>query len=719
MRSVEEILSKMTLREKLAQLTQLDASFLTDTQAALTGPLHDMGIGQEELDAVGSVLGVYNAKDARRVQELHLERDRNRIPLLFMLDVIHGFRTIFPIPLALGCSWDTSLAEECARMAAREAYCSGIHVNFSPMTDLVRDARWGRVMESTGEDPLLNAHFARAFVRGYRGGGLRAPDTLASCVKHLAAYGAAEGGRDYNTVSVGERALREYYLPAYRAAIDEGCEMVMPSFNTIDGIPSAANTWLLRGVLRGEWGFDGVVISDWGAVQELIAHGVAADGAEAARKALRAGVDIEMMSPHFLRHGERLVAGGLLDEKTVDEAVLRVLRLKDKLGLFDDPFRGADEGREVAVQGCAEHKALARRAAARSMVLLKNNGLLPLSPQKSVAVIGPYAEAVTLLGGWSCLGKESEAVSLREGILQHVDRDKAAFVQTAGGFTRGDCPQAPDRIQALRAASAADVIILALGEHPDMSGEAASRASISLPAPQEQLAREVLALEKPTVAVLFNGRPLDIGALDEADAILEAWFPGTMGGAAAADLLYGAEAPQGRLSMSIPRCVGQLPLYYNHLRTGRPVPEEGSGERYLSKYLDVPNSPRYPFGFGLTYTTFTYEELTLSETTLTPGGSLKVSVRVRNTGARAGVETVQLYLRDHAASVARPVRQLVDYRSLRLGPGEAATAEFTVSEPVLRFYTESGAFAAEPGWFTLFAGPDSESVLRADFEYRI
>ena len=709
---IYQLLKNMTFREKLAQLTQLDGSFhIAQEDGQPTGPLFAMNITEEDVAQSGTVLGAFGAALTRDIQDKHLQNDRHHIPVLFMMDVIHGFRTIYPIPLAMGCTWDPELACRTAAMAAREAAASGIHVNFSPMADLVRDARWGRVMESTGEDPYINALFAAAFVRGYQGEDLKDEEHLAACVKHLAAYGAAESGRDYNAVELGGYALREFYLPAYRAAIDAGAAMVMSSFNALNGVPSTMNIWLLRDLLRGEWGFDGPVISDWGAVQELVLHGVAESGREAAEKALKAGVDIEMTTSNYLQYGETLREEGRLDETIVDEAVLRILRLKERMGLFEDPYHGASPEKEREVQGCAAHRELAREAAARSLVLLKNrDSLLPLSSDKRVAVIGPYGEARHLLGGWSCVGREEETISLREGILSKMPAASVSFAQGAGF----DPQEEPDMEAIRRAVEAADVVLLAVGEHPDMSGEAASRAFIELPESQARLADAVLALGKPTVVVLFNGRPLDIRRLSErADAILEAWFPGNEGGSAVADVLFGDRLPEGRLTMSFPYTVGQVPVYYNGFSTGRPIDREWSDQRYLSRYIDIPNAPLYPFGFGLHYTTVTYGKPVLSAPSMTE--ELAACISVTNSGNRPAVETVQLYIRDVCGSVVRPVRELKGFQKVRLAPGETAKIRFVITRDMLAFTHADGARYAEPGDFLAGVGSNAADVQEMPF----
>lgn len=713
---LQTLAGRMTLEEKTAQLLQLTGAFYEGFQEEelLTGPMEELGIPETAVDASGSALNLSGAGTITRVQEAYLRKSRLGIPLLFMADVVHGYKTIFPIPLAMGCSWNPELAEKSAAVAAREASVSGIHVTFGPMADLVRDPRWGRVMESTGEDPYLNSQFARAMVRGYQGADLSGDkERVASCVKHFAAYGAPEGGREYNTVDMSERQLREYYLPAYRAAVEEGAAMVMASFNTVDGIPASGNERLMRGVLRKEWGFDGVLISDWASIREMVAHGAAADDKEAALRAIRAGLDIEMMTPCYVHHLPELIREGLVSEAWIDEAVLRILRLKNRLGLFEEPLRGADPAREQAVLLAPEHRQAAYELAVESCVLLKNDSsMLPLAPDARLALIGPFAESRDILGWWSCIGEADDAAPLGEAL--------AARLGGAGELATASCGVhrvTPQELEAaVAAASAADVLVLALGEAAEMSGEGAARTDIRLPQAQLELVRQLKALGKPMAAVLFNGRPLDLSVVYEtADAVLEAWFPGTEGGAAVADLLLGRREPSGRLAMSFPRSVGQIPVHYNRYNTGRPCKPGQEGERYVSKYLDSPNDPLLPFGFGLSYTEFRYGELQLDRLRITAGETLTASIEVTNTGTRPGVETVQLYIRDVAAETVRPVRELKSYIRLSLAPGETAKAVFTLNEEHLRYHHSDLSYSSDPGEFRLYAGGNSRDTREAVF----
>jgi beta-glucosidase len=708
------LLKQMTLDEKIAQLMQLATPFFKGAkeQGQITGPMAEMGVTGEIVQNSGSVLGASGAEEIINIQRTHLEENRLGIPLLFMSDIVHGFKTIFPVPLAIGCSWDLELTEKSAEIAAKEASVSGVHVTFAPMVDLVRDPRWGRVMESTGEDPFLNSEFARAFVRGFQGKELSTDvERVAACVKHFAAYGAPEGGRDYNTVDMSERELRENYLPAYQAALEEGCEMVMTAFNTVFGIPATGNKRLMRQVLREEMGFDGVLISDWGAVKEMIPHGVAEDEKEAAHKAIIAGVDIEMMTTTYVKHLKELVEESMVDESIIDEAVLRILQLKEKLGLFENPYRGANPELESEVVMSAAHRKATRELAGKSSVLLKNEGILPLNKEQKVALIGPFAESGDILGPWSWLGSRDEAVTVKEGILSktsHLTVAKGCDVET---ITDAQVEEA------INAANDADVIVLALGEDSEMSGEAGCRANIQLPSSQLNLIEHLKSLDKPMVAVLFNGRPLDLhGVLDKTDAVVEAWYPGTEGGNAIADLVYGDVNPSGRLTMSFPYHVGQVPVYYNHFNTGRPQGAPDAQERYVSQYLDIPNEPLLPFGFGLSYTTFSYSDLKLSRETMTEDEPLDISIKLSNDGPVAGEEVVQLYIRDHSGEVIRPVKELKDFRKISLEPGETADVTFTLREDQLRYHHSDLHYMSDPGMFTVYIGRNSKDTKEHTFK---
>jgi beta-glucosidase len=713
---IASLIEKMTIHEKISQLIQLATPFYegANNGGQITGPMLELGIKKEDVINSGSVLGASGAKEVKSIQEVHLKENRLGIPLLMMADIVHGYKTIFPVPLAIGCSWDLEAAEKSAEIAAKEASVSGVHVTFAPMVDLVRDPRWGRVMESTGEDPFLNSEFARAFVRGFQGDDLSIEtDRVAACVKHFAAYGAAEGGRDYNTVDMSERQLRESYLPAYKAALDEGCEMVMTAFNTVDGIPATGNKRLMRDLLREEMGFNGVLISDWGAVKEQIPHGVARDEKEAAEKAIQAGVDIEMMTSCYAHHLETLIEEGKVEEKTIDEAVYRILELKQKLGLFENPYRAADEEREKEIILSESHRKAAYELAVKSSVLLKNNGILPLKKEKKVALIGPFAESGDILGPWSWLGSKEEAVTLYDGISNKISAENLLTEKGCGVESRSE----ELFNKAINKADEADVIVLALGEDSEMSGEAGCRADIRLPEVQLELLSRIKELGKPVVVVLFNGRPLDLTGIEgQVDAILEAWYPGTEGGNAIADILFGDRNPSGKLTMSFPYTVGQVPVYYNHYNTGRPKDAPDAQVRYVSQYLDIPNQPLYPFGYGLSYTNYDYSELTLSSNKMTPDLPLTVSVNVTNAGSTAGEEIVQLYVRDLTGEVIRPLKELKAFEKVTLAPGETKKVEFTIKEEQLHYHHADLTFTSDPGELTVFVGGNSRDVKSSTFE---
>lgn len=710
-KNMESLLEQMTLEEKIAQLMQLATFFYKGAagDGEITGPLGDMGISNDVVQNSGSVLGASGAWEVANIQREHLAENRLGIPLLMMADIVHGFKTIFPVPLAIGCSWDTELAEKSAEIAAKEASVSGVHITFAPMVDLVRDPRWGRVMESTGEDPYLNSVFAKAFVRGFQGEDLT-NDTyrVAACVKHFAAYGAPEGGRDYNTVNMSERQLRESYLPAYKAALDEGCEMVMTAFNTVDGIPASGNKKLMRDLLREEWGFDGVMISDWGAVKELIPHGVAEDEREAALKGLEAGVDIEMMTACYAKNLGDLVESGELSETLIDESVLRILNLKYKLGLFENPYRGTSEELEKEVIMSEEHRQVAKELAIKSSVLLKNDQVLPLNKEQKLALIGPFAKNGDVLGPWSWQGSKEAAVQVYDGLLAKTSEANLLVAQGSDIETVTE----EQLTQALETAKGADVIVLALGEASEMSGEGGCRADIRLPEAQLKLVAKIRELGKPVVTVLFNGRPLDLhGVIAESDALLEAWYPGTEAGSAIADLLFGEANPSGRLTMSFPYSVGQVPVYYNCFNTGRPQ-GENKQERYVTHYLDIPNEALLPFGYGLSYTTFDYSDMNLSAA---EESSIDVTVNVTNTGERAGEETVQLYIRDLSGEIVRPLKELKGYEKVWLEPGETKQVTFTITEDQLRYYHSDLTFKSDKGKFHAIIGPNSNELTIKEF----
>lgn len=707
---VPALLARLTLEEKVGQLVQLSS------RADMTGPVEKSSLTpQLQAGGVGSMLNVSGAAETRRWQQAAVASSRHGIPLLFALDVIHGYRTIFPIPLAAAASWDLACIEESERIAAAEAAAAGLHWTFAPMIDIARDARWGRIAEGAGEDPFLGAAVARARVRGLQGDGrYTAPDRLLACAKHFAAYGAAQAGRDYFTTDVTERVLREVYLPPFRAALEAGVATFMSGFNDLDGTPCSASGFLLTDILRREWDFGGFVVSDWASIREMIQHGSAGDLRAAAQQAMLAGLDMDMEGGAYAAHLAELVRAGAVPEARLDAAVSAVLSAKFRLGLFDDPYRFNDEARESATLLHPDHLAAARDLARRSCVLLKNTGILPLAPEtRTVALIGPLADApLHQLGAWRARGRAEDTVTIRTALAEIFPGERLRYAP--GCAVRGE--DTTGFAAARAAAEAADVVLVALGEDADQSGESTSRTSLDLSGPQLALLRELRAAGKPIVLLLLTGRPLLLEEIEPlVDAVLVAWHPGTMGGPAVADLLTGAANPSGRLPVSWPRRVGQLPLFYAHKNTGRPAPLD-AGDRYYTRYLDAPNSPHFPFGFGLSYTTFAYDELRLASPTLRADGPpLTVRVRVRNTGSRAGEEVVQLYVRDRVGSVTRPVRELKGFAKIALAPGEARTVEFQITPADLAFWRADRTWGPEPGQFDVFVGPDATAELSASF----
>ena len=716
MRNLKELVAQMTLEEKIGQLTQYNANLFVKSDADITGPMADMGLTRDDLKNVGSVLNFKSAKEVYEIQKKHLEEDPHKIPMTFMMDVIHGYRTIFPIPLALGCSFDTEMVEDLSRMAAKEAAAGGIQVTFTPMVDYVRDARWGRVMETCGEDVLLNSRMGEAQVKAFQNGDISKPDSLATCVKHFAAYGGAEAGRDYNTVEISEHALREYYLPAYKACIDAGVDMLMPSFNTLNGVPSVANEWLMQKVLREEWGFDGLVISDYAAVEELLSHGVAGDLKEAAKLAFENGCHIEMCSGGYIRHLKELVEEGIFAETQIDDAVLKVLELKEKLGLFEDPYHGMVPEEEEVVCLTSENRSLVRKAAAECAVLLKNEDILPLSKEvKKIALIGPLAEEHEIIGFWACRGRNEESITVADGIRNLLPNAEITVVKGCGN--QWNDKDTSGFGEAVEAAKDAEAVILCLGEPQKYAGEGNCRTDIGLPGMQTQLALQVASVNPNTVAVTFSGRPLAIPELAESvPAILHMWMPGTEGGNAVADLLFGEANPCGKLSMSFPKATGQCPIYYNHTNTGRPKPvhKENWHVPYSSNYIDCGNLPLYSFGHGLSYSEFVYEELTLSKSEFEAGEAVTVNIKVRNNSNRKGKETVMLYMRDVVGSNARPVQQMIAFEKIELEAGETRVVEFIIEEPMLRFWNNRNEFVSEPGLFQISTGYADHLILTKD-----
>jgi len=726
-KKIDALLGQMTLEEKIGQLNQYSSPF------DMTGPAPSQGAQKRAYDQirsglVGSMLNVTGAEATRKAQQLAVENSRLKIPLIFGYDVIHGYKTIFPIPLGEAASWDPAAVERSARIAATEAAAAGLHWTFGPMVDVARDARWGRIMEGSGEDPFLGSQLAVARVRGFQGKDLAAVDTIAACAKHYAAYGFAEAGRDYNTVDISESTLRNVVLPPFKAAADAGAATFMNSFNEIGGIPATASVHLQREILKGEWGFKGFVVSDWGSIGEMVPHGFSDDLAHAAQQAIAAGSDMDMESRAYVAHLAGLVKSGKVDVKLINEAVRRVLRVKYALGLFDDPYRYSDAGRERAATMTPEHLAAAREVARKSIVLLKNDGLLPLDKTvRSIAVIGPLADDKdSPLGNWRGQGAANSAVSLLEGVKAAVSpatrvlyAEGAKLVTGPRNFSAPSVYNTTDRSglpAAVEAARAADVVLLAIGEDAYQSGEGRSQADIGLKGLQDELVRAVVEANKRVVVVLMSGRPLTIGHVaDAVPALVESWLLGSQSGHAIADVLFGDYSPSGRLPVSFPRHVGQEPLYYGHKNTGRPGPESSVT---WSHYTDVANDPLYPFGFGLSYTTFSYSEPKLSATEIGRDGRLTVSVTVTNTGKRAGTEVAQLYVRDLVGSVTRPIKELKGFERVDLLAGQAREVTFTITAADLAFYTARGRWEAEPGAFRVFVGGNSRDLKEASFSLR-
>lgn len=708
---VEEILAKMTLAEKIGQMTLYTADYGADGPSLR--PEYIQGIRDGK---IGAIFNALTAEFTAKLQKIAVEETSLKIPLLFGYDVVHGFKTIFPIPLGEAASWDVSAIEMSARIAAREAASAGIHWTFAPMVDICRDPRWGRIAEGAGEDPYLGSVIARARVRGFQGKNLAADDTILACAKHFAAYGAAEAGRDYNTVDISEHTLREIYLPPFKAAIDAGAATIMTAFNELNGIPCTGNRYLLTNILRSEWQFKGFVVTDYTSINEMLPHGIVANPTEAAKLAAEVGVDMDMQGGIFQGELARLVAGRRLPLAIVDNAVRRILRLKFRLGLFDNPYAYCNLRNQQRRIMTWSHLRTALQVAQRSIVLLKNtHKLLPLSKGiKTIALIGPLADnKADLLGSWCAAGDAREVVTLRTGI------DRVVTPATKVLYAKGcdiDGKSTAGFAEAVALAQKADVIIAAMGESAGMSGEAASRSDLNLPGVQRQLLQELHRTGKPIVLVLMNGRPLTLPwEQQELSAILECWFLGTQAGAAIASVIFGDYNPSGRLPVTFPRNIGQVPLYYNYKNTGRPIEP---GNKYTSQYLDVENTPLYPFGFGLSYTTFAYSNLQLSKNMLSPKENLRVTVDVTNSGLCAGTETVQLYIRDEVGSVTRPVKELRGFKQISLAPGETRTVSFTLTPRALSCYDRSMQWTVEPGFFLVMVGSPANGIWTERFEVK-
>ena len=710
---VDSLMALMTLQEKIGQTVMYGGSW------DQTGPI--VGANNGKLIREGNMGGMLNAftvKGTKDLQTIAVEDSRLGIPLLFGYDVIHGHRTIFPINLGMAASWDLKLIEESSRIAAEEASAEGLHWTFSPMVDISREPRWGRISEGAGEDVYLGSQIAKAYVRGYQGDDLSKPNTILACAKHYVAYGAPQAGRDYHTVNMSEGELRNVYLPPFKATVDAGIETFMSAFNELNGVPTSGNKFTLRDILREEWGFKGFVVSDYTSINEMVPHGYAKDEKDAARIGMNAGVDMDMMGGVYKNYLKELVEEGKVSEDYINEACRRILLAKFKLGLFDDPYRYIDEKREATTKYKPEFLTKAREIAAASSVLLQNkNQTLPLSKgTKKIAFIGPLVkDEYDILGNWAAKGdRKGQAVSVFEGVSEYLKANQIMYAK--GCDILKDDTSGFD--EAIAISKQADVIVLVMGEGHHMSGEAASRTNLKIPGIQPKLIKEIREANptKKIILVLMNGRPLNLSdEVNLVDAILEAWFPGTMGGAGIADVLFGVYNPSGKLTVTFPRNVGQVPIYYNMKNTGRPIPEANPGEDYKSNYIDSPNSPLFSFGHGLSYTSFEYSDFKLSSETLTRNGSIQASITVTNSGTKDGHEVVQLYIHDKVGSVTRPVKELKGFEKIFLKKGESKTVSFSISVEDLKFYNNEMVYDVEPGQFEIAIEPSSEFKFKHHF----
>jgi beta-glucosidase len=704
----DSVLKLMTLQEKIGQMVLYTSDWDVTGPTIRSTYLEDIRKGN-----CGNIFNAHTVAYVRSLQKAAVEESRLGIPLLFGYDVIHGYKTIFPISLGESCSWDLAAIEKSARVSASEAAASGLNWTFAPMVDISVEPRWGRVSEGAGEDPFLGSAIARARVHGFQGTDLADTSTILACVKHFAAYGAPQAGRDYNTVDMSKRVFLDTYFPPYKAAIEAGAGSVMTSFNELDGVPSSGNKYLLTDLLRNELGFKGFVVTDYTSINEMVNHGIVANEEEAGALALNAGVDMDMQGEVYFKYLEKQVKAGTVKEKQIDDAVRRILRVKFELGLFDDPYKYCSEAREKAVVYSKENLDAALDVAKRSLVLLKNdNAVLPLHQGEKIAVIGELAASKRdLLGSWIAAGKWETIPSL----LESMKARQGDILYAEGCKKMGD--DKSGFAEALRTASRADKIVLVIGESCDWCGEASSRSNILVPGVQTDLLAELHKLGKPVVVVLMNGRPLDLSREEGlADAMLETWFAGSMGGEAITQVLFGDYNPSGKLTMTFPRNLGQVPLYYYAKNTGRPI--YLPNDKYKSKYIDVPNDPLFPFGFGLSYTSFEYSNLQLSDSVLQAKGSIQATVQVKNTGKVKGEEVVQLYVRDLVGSVTRPVKELKGFQKLELNPDETKTVTFTISPDMLAFHRLDMSYGTEPGEFLVFAGGNSRDVIQKSFQLK-
>ncbi len=693
--NIHQLLLKMTLQEKIGQLLQLPPhNFIQTTTDDIAGTIYDLGLDDAEVFLAGSVLGIRNAEEMIQVQKTYLEKSRLHIPLLVMADVIHGYETIFPIPLALSCSWNESLAYLSARIAAKEAATAGIHMTFAPMADLSRDPRWGRVMEGLGEDSLLLSNFVKAMVEGFQTDSLSNPLSVASCVKHYAAYGAVEAGRDYNTVDMSRLSFYSQYLKGYQAGIEAGAKGIMASFNTFDGIPVTINQELMDGILRKQLNFNGITITDYDGLNQVIAHGAAEDQKDAAKKGLLAKIDIEMASSCYIKHLEELVTEGSVDETLIDEAVLRILSLKEELGLFDNPYRFADPIKEASIVRSEEHLEASKQVALESAVLLKNNGILPLSINDKIAMMGPYALSTSTNGEWSWHGDVSKNQSLFDAVRHYLPN--VNYVDSSIELEQNEVT----------------TVIYVLGEHMHESGEAKSKVSLQLCKQDIETIKQLKQDGYKVISVLYNGRPLILSDIMDSDAIVEAWFLGSCGAMAIAELLFGVVNFSGKLTFSFPRHVGQIPIYYNHLSTGRPYSKEHYNP-YTSFYIDSENDPLFHFGFGLSYSEFTYHNLNLSKKDLYINDKLDVFVDVSNTSDIDGYEIVQLYIHDVKATIARPIKELKMYKKVWIKAQDTLKIHFKLNTSDFTYTTAKNKQELESGDIKIMVGPSSNQLLES------
>jgi beta-glucosidase len=727
---INDLMSKMTLEEKLGQLN------LPGADDIVTGQAKNSNIGEKV--SQGLVGGVFNVKGCAKMKDLQrvaVEESRLGIPLIFGMDVIHGYETVFPIPLAMSCSWDIPAIEESARIAAKEASAAGICWTFSPMVDISRDPRWGRVSEGSGEDPFLGSAIAKAMVKGYQGDNYSTNENIMACIKHFALYGAPEAGRDYNTVDMSRQRMYNEYFAPYKAGVEAGAGSIMTSFNTVDGIPSTGNKWLLTDVLRNQWGFNGFVVTDYTAILEMIDHGMGRNLEDVSVLALKAGTDMDMVADGFAGEIPNALKEGRVTMEDVDKAVRRILEAKYKLGLFKNPYKYLNPEREKTDIYTADSRAKSRRLATESFVLLKNEGdVLPLKKSGKILLVGPLADTgANMPGTWSvaadfgryksilkglkdAVGKKAE-ILYAKGCNIEADSVLEANVSMFGRAIRDGRSAEEMKAEAVRLAKNADVIVAAMGETSEYSGECSSRTNLELPSVQRELLEELLKLGKPVVMLNFSGRATVMNwEIENVPAVMNVWFGGSETADAVADVIFGDVAPSGKLTATMPRSVGQIPIYYNHLNTGRPIDESNPGfQKFRSNYLDVPNSPLFPFGYGLSYTTFDYSDMALSSDVLDQNGSLTASVKVTNTGKVKGDEIVQMYIRDKVGSIARPVKELKGFERISLNPGESKTVTFTITPELLKFYNFDLEYVAEPGDFDLMIGPNSADVQTLHF----